>query len=151
MRAIHAETLKTRLYDDGMLTGYLEEQINDCPAVSPSINSIVDEVYTDSIMRGVWERAEDALGKDATLKRMSNKCGLCAGRIKEDADGLCDRVDEIYTALRKGSRADFNKAVENYKAAWGKLLVQMFACAGFLQLDAEKIMREQIQFGRGGA
>lgn len=147
-RAIHAETLKTRLDNDGQLTGYLDEQINDCPTVRPDMNSLVDEMYTDSLVRGVWEDAEKGLDGQTDMRKKYLKRSLCTSMIMQGAEGLVEAVDEIYTAMRKGTHAEYDKAVENYNDAWGKIEATILSCAGYLQIDAEKILRERIEADR---
>lgn len=143
-RAIHAETLKTRLDNDGQLTGYLDEQINDCPSVRPDLNSLVDEVYTDSLVRGVWEDAEKGLTGQTDMRRKYIKRSVCTSAIMQGAEGLVEAVDKIYTAMRKGMHGEYDRAVENYNDAWGKLEATVLSCAGYLQIDAKKSLRKQM-------
>lgn len=150
-RAIHAETLKTRLNNDGQLTGYLDELINDCPSVRPDLNSLVDELYTDSLVRGEWEAADKGLVGQTDMRKKYLKRSLCTSMLMQEAEALVEAVDGIYTAMRKGSHAEYDKAVENYNAAWGKLEAKVLSCAGYLQIDAEKYLRQMLRRTRATA
>lgn len=62
----------------------------------------------------------------------------------QGAEGLVEAVDKIYTAMRKGTHSEYDRAVENYNDAWGKLEATALSCAGYLQIDAEKSLRKQM-------
>ena len=149
MRAIYAETLKTRLDDDGQLTGYLDEMINDCPSVRQDINALVDEIYTDAMVRDYWG------GEESAIKRLSkHRARLCArsmvlSRVECLWDEFPDMVDQIYMALRKGSQSDVEAKLEAFDEQLARMAIACLNAAGFLQIDMEKTMRRLIADARG--
>lgn len=149
MRAIHAETLKTRLDDDGQLSGYLDEMINDCPSVRPDINALVDEIYTDALMRAEWDGEEVALKGLSKLRAKWCARGMVMARIECLWDAFSGMIDEIYITMRKGSQSDVEAKLEAFDGQLAQMTIACLNAAGFLQIDMEKTMRKLIEEARG--
>ena len=140
-RAIHAETLKTRLDNDGQLTGYLDEMINDCPSVRPDMNSAADEFSTADLVKGDWEAVEKSLEGLNDMRRKYTSRSMIAALFDDKAAELADKADNVFTALRKGSHKDFQTSLEKYDEKLVELLRFGLSAAGFLQIDVEKYLR----------
>ena len=140
-RAIHAETLKTRLDDDGQLTGYLDEMINDCPSVRPDMNSAADEFYTADLVKGDWETVEKSLEGLNDMRRKYTSRSKIAALFEDKAAELVDKEESIFIALRKGIHKDFQTSLEKYDEKIVALLRFGLSAAGFLQIDVEKCLR----------
>ena len=143
-RAIHAETLKARLDDDGHLSGYLDEMINDCPSVKPDLNSVVDEVFTADIVNGKWKTEEETLERLTMLRKEWRKRSACAGRLDDAMDALPECIDSIFLKLQKGSRAEFQAELEKFDTSLIAILRTVLSCAGFLHIDVEKYLRGEV-------
>ena len=140
-RAIHAETLKTRLDDDGQLTGYLDEMINDCPSVRPDMNSAADEFFTEDTVEGKWlDLAEGLKGLGDMRRKWVARSGI-AGELDDKTEELVNHVDVIFNAIRNGSQMDVRNAIDAFDAKMIDLLRYTLSAAGFLQIDVEKYMR----------
>lgn len=140
-RAIHAETLKTRLDNDGQLTGYLDEMINDCPSVRPDMNSAADEFFTKDTVEGKWLDFEAGLkGLNEMRRKWVARSGI-AGDLDDKAVELANHVDAIFNAICRGSQMDVQNAIDAFDAKMIDLLRYTISAAGFLQIDVEKYLR----------
>ena len=140
-RAIHAETLKTRLDDDGQLTGYLDEMINDCPSVRPDMNSAADEFFTEDTVEGKWLDFDEGLkGLNDMRRKWVARSGI-AGELDDKTEELVNHVDAIFNAIRNGSQMDVRNAIDAFDEKMIDLLRYTLSASGFLQIDVEKCLR----------
>lgn len=144
-RAIHAETLKTRLDNDAMLTGYLDEMINDCPSVRPDTNSLADEVFTVSVVNGDLEGVERELKGLTGASWQWYARHICAGGLANLSRELNGATERIYNELRKTQGSTVQAEISEWNDWLVDALVQILCTARFLHIDVERILRRKMK------
>lgn len=144
-RAIHAETLKTRLDNDAMLTGYLDEMINDCPSVRPDTNSLADEVFTVAVVNGELEDVERELKGLTGASWQWYARHIFTGGLANISRDLNGAAEKIYNELRKTQGSTAQEAMAEWNDRMVDALVQILCTARFLHIDVERILRRKMK------